>query len=280
MLDRTDAEGALGAQDTGRDGCRSDCVGCVATEQRRGEHVVVITSSQAGAARFSRRARAGVAVVLLAAIGATGCGGTAAREATRLDSSRQPAHGAQNTQASVATSDDIADGSAIAASVVRTQLDALMRQYDAATNALLARPSDAANPSASTTGAYLAVFAPGSAFASGALASWAREGVQGHSYQRGSRDQLVTTQLTSVEPVASNTVGFGVCVASSFVIVDSAGHVLESQGGIAAGHGVAVRVDGQWLLRDLSLSGSRDCSAEQSRDPVKERSRSSHWPST
>jgi len=139
MLDRTDAEGALGAQDTGRDGCRSDCVGCVATEQRRGEHVVVITSSQAGAARFSRRARAGVAVVLLAAIGATGCGGTAAREATRLDSSRQPAHGAQNTQASVATSDDIADGSAIAASVVRTQLDALMRQYDAATNALLAR---------------------------------------------------------------------------------------------------------------------------------------------
>ena len=122
---------------------------------------------------------------------------------------------------------------------------------------------DAADASASTTGAYLAVFVPGSAFASGALASWAHEGAQGHSYQPGSRDQLVATQVTSVESVASDTVGFGVCVASSFVIVDSAGHVLESQGGIAAGHGVAVRVDGRWLLRDLSLSGSRDCSAGQ-----------------
>jgi len=140
-----------------------------------------------------------------------------------------------------------------------------MGRYDSATNALLARPSDAADASASTRGAYLAVFVPGSAFASGALASWAHEGAQGHSYQSGSRGQLVTTQVTSVEPVASNTVGFGVCVASSFVIVDSAGHVLESQGGIAAGHGVAVRVDGQWLLRDLSLTGSRDCSAGQGR---------------
>ena len=138
-----------------------------------------------------------------------------------------------------------------------------MGRYDAATNALLARPRDAADPSASTMGAYLAVFVPGSAFASGALASWAHEGAQGYSYQPGSHGRLVATQVTSVEPVASNTVGFGVCVASSFVIVDGAGHVLESQGGIAAGHGVAVLVEGQWLLRDLSLTGSRDCSAEQ-----------------
>lgn len=155
----------------------------------------------------------------------------------------------------------MADGSApIAASVTRTQLDTLIRRYDAATSALLAHPSDAADPTAATTTAYLSVFAPGSAFTSGALASWAREGAQGHTYRPGSRGQLLATQVTSVEPVIAGTVGFGVCVASSFVLVDSAGQVLESQGGVAAGRGVAVFVDGQWLLRDLSLTASSKCS--------------------
>lgn len=263
MFERTDAGGAQLTQVTGRGGGRRVCVACVAPEQRRGEHVGVFTSSHARASRLTGRARAGVAgvAVVLLAIGATGCGSTAARQATGLDASREPAHGAQRTQPREATAGAMADGSATATSVVRTQLDTLMLRYDAATSALLERLSDAADPTAATTTAYLSVFAPTSAFALGALASWAHEAAQGHTYRPGPRGQMLATKVTSVEPARSGTVGFGVCVASSFVLVDSAGQVLESQGGVGAGRGVAVLVDGQWLLRDLSLRASSECSA-------------------
>lgn len=262
MFDRTDAGGTWRAQNAQRNCRRSVRVAFVAAEPRRGERVGVITSSQARTSRSTGRARARVATVVavLVAVGA-GCGGTAARQVTGLDASREPAHGAQRTQPSVAASGDTAKGSATARSVVPTQLDALMRRYDAATSALLARLSDAADPMAATTKAYLSVFAPGSSFALGALASWAREAAQGHTYRPGPRGQMLATKVTSVEPARSGTVGFGVCVASSFVLVDSAGQVLESQGGVGAGRGVAVLVDGQWLLRDLSLRASSECSA-------------------
>lgn len=232
---------------------------CVAGEHRQGEHNSVITTSTRRA--LGSRARAVVALVAVAfiAVVAPACGDSSAREPTGLDSGHSSARGVGSAHASTATG-GVEDRSSVAPAVVRTQLEALMRRYDKATGALLITPSDAADATAATTKAYLSIFAPGSSFASGALAFWAREAAQGHAFRPGSRGQILTTQVTSVEPVSANTVDFDVCVASSFVLVDTAGQILESRGGVEAGRGVALLVDGQWLLRDLSFTASSECS--------------------
>ena len=136
--------------------------------------------------------------------------------------------------------------------VVRPSLQALIDRYDAAVAAILADPrvaSDSANEKVVT---YLALFTANNSFPTGALKAWVQEGVQGHFYRPGPRGQMTTSTVVAVNPSSADETSFDVCSVNSFVITDANGTVTGSQGGASAGRAVARRVDGRWLLRDLT----------------------------
>ena len=122
--------------------------------------------------------------------------------------------------------------------------------------------SDPANP---TITAYLALFAPESTFAQGALTSWAQDAAEGRSYRPGPGGSMIDSTLVDVTAASDTEAAFTVCAANSMQAIDAAGNVIESSGGVTFVNATAVQVNGDWLLRDLSQS-SGDC-PEPGSDP-------------
>ncbi|MFZ6003071.1 MAG: hypothetical protein ACOYXM_03990 [Actinomycetota bacterium] len=138
-------------------------------------------------------------------------------------------------------------------------LQDLMGQYDAAVAAILADPRVASNPQSPEVTAYLALFTDDSSFADGALANWTREGEAGRFYRPGPAGKLTSSTVMSVTPVSGDEATFAICSQNSIEITDTNGNVLESQGGQTAASVVALRVDGTWLLRDLTQASASGC---------------------
>lgn len=142
-------------------------------------------------------------------------------------------------------------------------LQELMSRYDDAVTAILADPRVAANRSSTEVAAYLALFTEDSAFADGALASWAREGEQGRFYRPGAGGQLTTSTVGEVTPASADEASFAVCARNSMEVTDAAGNIVESIGGQSAATVVAVRLDGAWRIRDLTERATSDCPAPE-----------------
>lgn len=141
---------------------------------------------------------------------------------------------------------------------IETVLQGLLDRYDDAVTTILTDPrvtSDSASPAVT---AYLALFAPESTFAQGALTSWAQDAAEGRSYRPGPGGSMIDSTLMDVTAASDTEAAFTVCAANSMQVVDAAGNVIESSGGVTFVNATAVQVDGQWLLRDLSQS-SGDC---------------------
>lgn len=138
-------------------------------------------------------------------------------------------------------------------------LQALIGRYDAAVAAILADPRVAADQSRDVVRAYLALFTANSSFADGALRNWVREGENGRFYRPGPRGQLTQSTVTGVTDASEDEATFTICAQNSIEITDSSGTVLESQGGQTAASIVAVRVEGSWLLRDLTAASTASC---------------------
>lgn len=138
-------------------------------------------------------------------------------------------------------------------------LQALIGRYDAAVAAILADPRVAADRENEVVRAYLALFTANSSFADGALRNWVREGEDGRFYRPGPRGQLTKSTVTGVTDASTDEATFSICAQNSIEITDSSGTVLESQGGQTAASIVAVRVEGAWLLRDLTAASTASC---------------------
>lgn len=138
-------------------------------------------------------------------------------------------------------------------------LQALIGRYDAAVAAILADPRVAADRENEVVRAYLALFTANSSFADGALRNWVREGENGRFYRPGPRGQLTQSTVTGVTDASTDEATFSICAQNSIEITDSSGTVLESQGGQTAASIVAVRVEGAWLLRDLTAASTASC---------------------
>jgi hypothetical protein len=138
-------------------------------------------------------------------------------------------------------------------------LQDLMGRYDDAVAAILADPRVASNRESPEVTAYLALFTDGSSFADGALTNWAREGEAGRFYRPGPAGKLTSSTVMSVTPDSGDEATFAVCAQNSIEITDADGNVLESQGGQTAASVVALRVDGTWLLRDLTQASASEC---------------------
>ena len=137
-------------------------------------------------------------------------------------------------------------------------LQELLDRYDAAVTAILADPRVASDPTSTEVRDYLALFAPDSTFAQGALEAWAEEGEQGRFFRPGPTGELVDSTVREVTDATDTLAEFTVCSENSIEIVDADGNLIESQGGVAFVEVVAVWSGGDWLLRDLTQS-SGDC---------------------
>lgn len=146
---------------------------------------------------------------------------------------------------------------------VRPYLEALFVEYDEVVNAILADPRVAADPNHELVQRYLALFTPGSTFAAGTVEFWADEAEQGHFYRPGTLDQIGRAEIVGVRPGTADQINFTACSFESYVVVDEAGDVIESVGGPSPGEGVALRVDGRWLLRDLTFVQTTDICPER-----------------
>lgn len=138
-------------------------------------------------------------------------------------------------------------------------LQDLIGRYDSAVAAILADPRVASNPASPEVTAYLALFTENSSFADGALVNWAREGEAGRFYRPGPAGKLTSSTITDVTPTSDDEATFTTCAQNSIEITDADGNVLESQGGQTAASVVALRVDGTWLLRDLTQASASEC---------------------
>lgn len=138
-------------------------------------------------------------------------------------------------------------------------LQSLIDRYDKAVAAILVDPRVAANRQHEAVTSYLRLFAPGSTFADGALGFWTREGANGRFYRPGPRGQLTKSTVAALTASSADEVTFRICALNSIEITDAAGAVIESQGGQTAASVVAVRIDGTWLLRDLTQTSAAGC---------------------
>ena len=138
-------------------------------------------------------------------------------------------------------------------------LQSLIDRYDKAVAAILVDPRVAANRENEAVASYLRLFTPGSTFAGGALGFWTREGASGRFYRAGPGGQLTKSTVMALTSSSTDEVTFKICALNSIEITDAAGAVIESQGGQTAASVVAVRVDGAWLLRDLTQAPATGC---------------------
>lgn len=137
-------------------------------------------------------------------------------------------------------------------------LQGLLDRYDEAVASILADPRVAADKSNSAVQSYLSLFAPGSDFAEGALASWVEEGNAGRFYRPGPAGTLVDSTVRELTSATESEAAFTACSVNSMEVVDATGNLIEAEGGVVSVTGVAIRVDGSWVLRDLSLAEG-DC---------------------
>lgn len=142
---------------------------------------------------------------------------------------------------------------------VEPVLESLIDRYDTTVAAILADPRVAADRGHEAVTAYLGLFTPESTFPQTALQFWADEGGQGRFYRPGPRGQMYESTVQSLRADSPDQVTFLVCSLKSVVIVDGSGNELSAEGGQTAGSVVAVRVDGRWLLRDLTRTSATDC---------------------
>lgn len=141
--------------------------------------------------------------------------------------------------------------------VATEDIQELISRYDAAVAAILDDPSVAGDREHPAVREYLALFAPGSDFASGALASWIE--MSDRRYRPGDGGRMYESTVLEVQPEPDETAAFRICSLKSIVIVDREGKPISGEWGWSSATGVAVLVDREWRLRDLTAVAPTEC---------------------
>ncbi len=142
---------------------------------------------------------------------------------------------------------------------VTRALQTLIDRYDAAVQSILRDPRVAADRASAPVRAYLVLFPPTSGFAEGALRFWTQEADRGRFYRPGPGGQLTKSTVMTVTSSDPDNATFAICAVHSIEVTDRSGAVVEAQGGRSAVSASAVRVDGTWMLRDLTQEPATAC---------------------
>jgi len=181
---------------------------------------------------------------------------TATPSSTAAPTTTPTTSGAPSTTAAPSTSPP---STALTNESLKPIVDQLVDSYDAVVAEILADPNVASDPGNELVRRYLGLFPQDSTFANGALGFWTSEAAAGRFYRPGPRGVMYDSTVQFVELRGEAEAVAKVCTITSIQIVDGAGAALESQGGVSGGEVVVVRVDDDWLLRDLTEAPPDDC---------------------
>jgi len=183
---------------------------------------------------------------------------TSSPDSTTPDTTTQPTTAPTSSSAPGSSRPSSTAPTSTGPAALEPTIQALLDRYDEAVTTILTDPRVTSDPSSPAVTAYLALFAPDSTFAQGALTSWAQDAAEGRAYRPGPGGSMIDSTLLELTKVTETEASFTSCSANSLEVVDAAGNVIESSGGVTFVQAAAVLVDGEWLLRDLSQSGG-DC---------------------
>jgi len=149
------------------------------------------------------------------------------------------------------------------AATVEPYVERLLVDYDDVVNQIVADPDVAADGDHPLIQQYLDLYEPDSDVAQQLVDVWAERGTEGLATRSfdGQHPASVTRLDGGIEVVSGDEVSFPACVERRLVVVDREGQTIQrTPYAEQQGEGVAVRVDGEWRLRDLRvLSGTAAC---------------------
>jgi len=141
----------------------------------------------------------------------------------------------------------------------------LLARYDEIVNEIMLDQSVVTDRESEIVQDYLGVFEPDSDAAAQALDGWENDTEAGLSFapsEAGGR-AVVSRLDGEVDTVSDDEVRFPTCDEQNFDILDASGGVTDHvESDELPGEGVAVRVDGQWYLRELTLGDGEGCGIE------------------
>jgi hypothetical protein len=149
------------------------------------------------------------------------------------------------------------------AAAVLPYVEGLLSQYDHVVNQIVADPHVAADPDHPLVHEYLDLYEPDSDFARQLVDVWAERGAEGLSTRPIDDDHPASlTRLDGeIEVTSEDEVSFPACVERRLEVIDGEGRMTQrTPFRQQRGEGVAVRVDGEWRLRELAvLNGTATC---------------------
>jgi hypothetical protein len=156
-----------------------------------------------------------------------------------------------------------AEPEATDAATVQPYVEGLLVSYDDVVNQIVADPHVAADPEHPLVHQYLDLYEPDSDFARQLVDVWAERGAEGLS-TRPFDDQhpaSLTRLDGDIDVVSGDEVTFPACIERRLVVVDGEGRTTQrTPFRQQRGEGVAVRVDGEWRLRELgAINGTANC---------------------
>ncbi len=139
---------------------------------------------------------------------------------------------------------------------VRPYIETLLGRNDRVVNEIVADPSVARDESHPLIEEYLDLYEPGSEPAADLLGLWVQRADEGLLTRPASDAHPATVSSIDgdLATVSDDEVGFPYCLAQRLVVVGPDGTVQQRVAlRLQRGDGVAVRVDGRWRLRELSV---------------------------
>jgi len=139
---------------------------------------------------------------------------------------------------------------------VRPYIEELLAQYDQVVNEIVIDPSVARNPEDPLMERYLNLYEPDSEFAGQLVQGWLERADEGLSTRPLDAEHPTSESAVDGDIPAgtADEISFPYCVERHYVVHDDAGRqvqrVPERE---QPGTGTAVRVEGQWRLRELTV---------------------------
>lgn len=149
-----------------------------------------------------------------------------------------------------------AEPEATDAAAVLPYVEQLLVDYDTAVNQIVGDPAVAGDPEHPLVLQYLDLYEPGSDFARELVDTWEERGREGLSTRPFDDEHPASlTRLDGdIEVASGDEVTFPVCIERRLVVVDGEGRTTQrTPYREQRGEGIAVRVDGEWRLRELGV---------------------------
>lgn len=148
------------------------------------------------------------------------------------------------------------DATADAIAETTADIEDLLDDYNRTVNAIIADPAVANDEGASLVQSYLALFEPGSDIPRDALDGWRQQAADGIAIEPvNDAHPAISSHLDGAVALDSpDEARFPTCDALRYKQIDATGQItdlVENQ--LQHGEGVAVLIDGEWLLRDLRI---------------------------